>query len=171
MWGTIPDWITAMAAVAALGAAVWAGLTSKHLVGVEMKRGKKSREREIRTQASAISAWLVGNTEDSSTSFFGILLHNSSSAPVFEVRVDTCDFSGQPLKPLTLVVLPPGDYLVRQRNSGWGLPEDTVPLAGQFRPIARSDKWLVRQIVFTDSYGACWRRGKTAILEPEPLRP
>lgn len=88
MMGTVPEWISVLVAAAALIAAVWAGLTSKRLFDVERKRDEVALDRREKEQASEIAAWCVTyDTPADQPSPKGLLIHSSSNAPVFDVKV------------------------------------------------------------------------------------
>lgn len=155
------DWITALAALGALAAAIWAGLTSKRLYQVEAKRDVVSDERRARQQASGVAAWCVFCPESRQR---GLLLHNSSEAPVFEVEVLSTFAPTQkatPVEqhPLTLTLLPPGDYVANEDASyHWSLPDERHTVSGTVRPVLKNSGWTVTAIRFTDAHGVRWER-------------
>lgn len=165
------DWITALTALGALIAAVWAGLTSKRLYEIEAKRDVVSDERRARQQAAGIAAWCVFCPESERR---GLLLHNSSDAPVFDVEVLSTYAPSQKAspvmqRPLVLTLLPPGDYVADEHPTfGWTFPDERVAVPGTVRPVTKNSGWMVTAVRFTDAHGIRWER-KGGLLSRLPL--
>lgn len=164
MWGTVAEWFLVVTSSGALGAAVWAGITSKRLLLTEQDRDVASREREKREQASQISSWCVFCPENEGPKD-GLLVRNGSPAPIFGLIVDSADRKGQAQPPLKASVVPPGEYLVtRHEKYNWSIPESTEFVSTTIRPISKSRDWAVRSVVFRDSYGIRWERRDDGVL-------
>lgn len=169
MMGTTPEWISVIVAAAALAAAIWAGLTSKRLFDVERNRDKIALERREKEQASEIAAWCVTHdTPAGLPSPKGLLIHNSSNAPVFDVKVQSTysrSKRGNPenQKPLEMSVLTPGDYATLEDvHYPWQFPETQSmveeKVGSKLRPVTNNPGWMVTKIEFVDSYGTSWLR-------------
>ncbi|MCT1803870.1 hypothetical protein VVR84_15245 [Kocuria carniphila] len=181
MMGTVPEWISVLVAAAALIAAVWAGLTSKRLFDVERKRDEVALDRREKEQASEIAAWSVTyDTPADQPSPKGLLIHNSSNAPVFDVKVlstysKTKRDTPETQKPLTMSVLTPGDYAaIEDDKFPWKFPETQSRVEekvhSRLRPVTNNPGWMVTGIAFVDSYGTSWlrdERGQLLRLEKE----
>lgn len=162
MFGTVAEWLSALAALGALTAAIWAALTSRRLVQVEMHRDVKAADRAAREQASGIAAWCVfcpGNGEDSQA---GLLVHNDSDGPVYDVEVHSTRLVKQvsiPQYPLRLSIVPPGDFVATaDPKYHWSLPEERGAIGGIVRPVTKSTGWMVTSVTFTDAHGQRWVR-------------
>ncbi len=162
MWGSIPEWVTAIAAVLALAAAVWAGITSRRLVDVESGRDEVAARRRAREQARQVSAWCVVCPDAPLP--VGLLVQNSSTAPVFQMTVESTDAQGQHRPPLHLTIVPPGDYVVTaDEQFHWTFPED-ARTQGHVRPVTKKDTWMVQSLTFVDSSGVRWHRDQHGTL-------
>lgn len=179
MMGTFPEWLSAIVAAAALGAAIWAGLISKRLFNVERDRDVLAQDHKEREQASGIAAWCITYAKQgNSSSPKGLYLHNSSDAPVFDVTV--CSTYSRKQResavdqpPLKLSVLPPGEHACMAATEyPWEFPEPTAQLEDRLgtslRPVTNNRGWMVKSIEFTDSYGSRWHRDEQGLLSPRP---
>lgn len=162
MWGSLPEWISALGAIGALTAAIWAALTSKKLFQIESGRDERAAERTAREQASHISAWCVAEVN---TKQKGILLHNSSTSPVYNVEVYSTYAasnagSPEPQKPFQMGILPPGDFISIASSAPyvWEFPDSTETRDEPVRPVTRNKAWAVNAIRFTDAHGLGWER-------------
>lgn len=181
MMGTFPEWLSVIVAAAALGAAIWAGLISKRLFDVERERDALAQDHKEREQASGIAAWCITyRKSDNSPSPKGLLLHNSSDAPVFDIKVSSTYSRRQnepPVDqpPLKLSVLPPGEHAcLADTEFPWQFPEPTAQVehrvGAPLRPVTNNRGWMVKAIEFTDSSGKQWLRnhqGQLLRLEQE----
>lgn len=157
---SIPDWITAGVAVFALLAAVWAGLTSRSLLKVELARNEESALRTERDQASHLAAWTVfcpelqdGEPRD------GVFVKNSSPSAVYNVVIESNDREGGRRAPLKMSIAPPGDFLIRSnRTYHWAFPISPAEVGSAIRPITKQVDWQVTSVSFTDAQGTHWRR-------------
>ncbi|GAA1645051.1 MULTISPECIES: hypothetical protein [Brevibacterium] len=177
--GNVAEWVSAVVALCALIAAVWAARTSRNLYEtsrdlykVESKRDEKSREREKRIQASGIASWCVRIIpHDGSALSNGILVHNSTDSPVYDVEVTSIysvSKGSDPVKlaPFTMEVLPPGDFVAGEHPKyGWTFPDQREDIDGIVRPITKNRNWRVVTLKFTDSYGLRWMRDKNGLEE------
>ncbi|OOB91941.1 hypothetical protein [Rathayibacter sp. VKM Ac-2630] len=158
------DWISALATIGALGAAVWAVVVSRRLHRVETDRDEVSAERAKREQASGIAARCIGRSAEDERQRRGLLLHNSSDAPVFEVEVSSTyaprkSHEPQRLAPLRLAILPPGDYVVfGDTTYPWTLPVERTARSEEAVPIMNNPGWTVTEMSFRDAHGLLWRR-------------
>lgn len=162
----IAEWLSAAAAVGALIAAWWAAKTSVKLFKIETSRDRASEERAEMEQASGIAGWCVFAQDREKGHQKGIQLHNSSDAPVYDVVVEstyaaTAKGEAQPLQPIRLSVLPPGDYVVFEHPEyHWAYAEERAALPTSVRPVSKNPKWVVGSVAFTDAHGVKWvRRG------------
>ena len=170
MMTEIADWISALAALGALVAAVWAAKVSKRLYQIEADRGLVASERDEKEQASAIAAWCLSFTDDSDAETKrGLQIHNSSDAPVFDISVRSTYASSkngaaEAVRALELSILPPGDYTVRRHPVyQWDFPEERSVEGRSVRPVMNNPKWAVEEIRFTDAHGMRWSRAGGAL--------
>jgi hypothetical protein len=157
------EWITAISAagalVAAIAAAVIAGITFRH--GISERRA---------AQASQISAWVEERSVDATAGQpMGLMkvcvLRNSSSQPVYLVRL-SYEWSPGPgeqrgpiEEPVPMAVLPPGDGLST-------LPTEVVLQWREMRQLGRS---ALTNLTFIDAAGRRWTRAADGTLhEGEP---
>lgn len=161
---TFAQILSAVAALGALAAAIWAARVSKRLYEIETSRDRGRAQREEKAQASGIAAWCVFIKENQPGSQQGLLLHNSSDAPVFDVEVLSTYATKQssepiPQAPLKLAVLPPGDYVSNaDATYKWSFPEERGSIDNAVRPVTKNPGWVVTEVRFTDSYGTPWTR-------------
>lgn len=104
--GSAADWVAATATIAAVVAAVYAGVWAKRAYEIEEKRQRDAEIREWMAQASQVAAWFVcfvdytGNPENPTSKVSehrvlrnhtpdeaAVQLRNLSSIPVSEVRL------------------------------------------------------------------------------------
>ncbi|MFE2657990.1 hypothetical protein [Brevibacterium sp. NPDC059310] len=101
----------------------------------------------------------------------GILVHNSTDSPVYDVEVvstysvsegsDSVDRS-----PFKMRVLPPGDFVAEQHPKfNWTFPDQREDIDGIVRPITKNSHWRVVSLKFTDSYGLRWIRDDNGLRE------
>lgn len=158
------DWISALATIGALGAAVWAVVVSRRLHRVETDRDEVSAERAKREQASGIAAWCIRRSAEDDKLRRGLLLHNSSDAPVFDIEVTSTyapskSHAPQPQPTLRLTILPPGDYVVFADSTyPWTLPVERTARSVDAAPIMNNPGWTVTEMSFRDAHGVRWRR-------------
>lgn len=158
---TVAELLTAAAAVGALIAAIWAARVSRNLYRIEAARDFESGQRAEKEQASGIAAWCVYSR---AKDVGGILLHNSSDAPVFDVEVRSTYARKQNLPaelqaPLKLSLLPPGDYVAdADAKFNWSFPEPRESIDDTVRPITKNSQWIVKELYFTDAHGTRWVR-------------
>lgn len=77
-----PSWISALTAVGALVAAVWAGLTAKRLYVIESHRDEDQAFLRRSAAAQLVSAWpAVLLKSEGTTKSFGLVIFNGGSTP------------------------------------------------------------------------------------------
>lgn len=160
MW--IPDWITALVAVAALIAAIWATVTSRALLAVERERDDERRKLDSASQAALLSAWAVfcpnaEKSEDQRQS--GVSVTNHSSAAFYDVRIQSQDHMGKTQPAIEMTIMPTGTYVILGHLTfHWTFPLQLDEAQGPIRPITKHEKWRVTSIEMTDANGLRWRR-------------
>lgn len=171
--GTVPEWIAAFAAVAALGAAIWAGRTSLMLFRIESTRDRQTAERERQEQSSQISAWSVfcpshrPHGEDAfAEQKDGFLLKNSSAAPIYNVRVTSGSRTGETNPVADFKIVPPGEFVVlRNTKFHWSFPKSLSEVGEVARPVTKHEAWKVRELSFIDARGLAWKRSEGLLSE------
>jgi len=165
--GNLAEWVSALGAIGALIAAVWAATTSGKLFRIESSRDRTAAERAEKEQASGIASWCVkvlrgGDGEP--TAGNGVQVHNSTDSPVYYVEVfSTYSVSkdSEPVqrKPFRMDILPPGDFVAEEHKTyHWTFPDQKEDVQGLVRPITKNSNWRVIELRFTDSYGLRWCR-------------
>lgn len=163
-------WVSALAAIGALGAAVWAGRSAKQLYLVESRRDEVAAEREAAEAARRVSAWIAihlpnGRSDDQGR-VDGMILTNAGTTPIFDIEVTSNDYTGRAQRDLHLSVLPPGEYFTQTESTyGWTFPDPTKAFSGLIRPITRKEEWRVTGLTFMDASGLRWRRDETGRLD------
>lgn len=182
--GSAPDWLAAVATLAAFAAAVIAGVFAGKAVQREARRDRSRDEEAKRSQAALIAAWpaetkrwtqaMGGTTFTGLQPVSGVMirLRNASPLPVrdvviqVEVRVRDSDgvekrsefgTSGR------IAYLPPTDVLQYWEEEVHGiasLPQELF--------VTDSDDNPVFELVttFTDTSGRRWSRGLDSTLQP-----
>lgn len=191
-WGTVPDWIVAIASVGALIAASWAARAA--LTQVRFARSQSShaeeqareaseqttlmRRSQDREQAALVAAWL----ELDPTYGLRAMVLNASPAPVYDVTVNFHSHSRHEREYMA-ILLPDRNHIdlpglsaaigdaVAQRPSilkAWAAQSEGVTL-GQEMTEAQSPIGLT--INFHDGAGRCWTRELTGELTGPDERP
>ena len=169
----IAEWISAVAALGALLAAVWAAKTSVNLFKIESARDNTAAERAAMDQASGIAAWCVYSDDRERSHQKGIQVHNSSDAPVYDVVIEsthsmTAKDAAQSMPPIKLSILPPGDYVVFEHPKYlWAFAEERDSLSCAIRPVSKNPQWIVTGQSFTDARGVRWVREGGALRRME----
>lgn len=166
MWGSLPEWISALGAIGALTAAIWAAVTSKRLFEIESSRDQIAAQRIAREQASQISAWCVALLDEHGKwAGRGILIHNSSNAPVYDLEVDSTYAAKSTDAPqvqntFRMGIVPPGDFVTTASNDfdKWTFPDAREEIPYTVRPVTKNKAWSVGVVRFTDAHGAPWAR-------------
>ena len=167
MWGSFPDWISALVAVVAALAAFFSFVRTRNL----------SRQRD----ASQVDAWLGYDREPEDASRrFTLVLTNFSGAPITNVSVRLATFDAQagdhrvveftaPSEGGAWFKLPAGHYWTKPRSFGsthWEFPESMQESdLPRFRPYASTEKHQVLSFTFTDSNGMRWTRSRLSPAE------
>lgn len=156
------EWVSAVAALCALGAAVWAGLQAKRLYQVEADRDRQAADDREAADARRVNAWVAAHVRPGDEDYFrpGLSLANAGSAPIFDIEVESNQQNGRSQHPMTLRVLPPGEYFVGASKDQfhWQYLEPASAFDGHLRPITRQQHWRVTMLTFTDSGGVRWQR-------------
>jgi len=174
MLGSLAEWISALGAIGALAAAIWAAKTSVKLFAIETGRDELAAAKDERRQASGIAAWCVGRNDGPGKR--GILIRNSSDDPVHDVTIESTyapkkDLEPEPQAPLTLAILPPGDYIAEEHPKfHWDFPEYREAADDQLQPIMKNPQWMVTAIRFTDAHGNTWERQGGALTKIDDAR-
>lgn len=170
--GSLAEWVSALAALGALFAAVWAAVTSRKLFNIESERDRYSAAREVKKQASGIASWCVKVFRDrESIRSNGILVHNSTESPVYAVEVASTYSISKDSEPIERAVfymdiLPPGDFVTEVDSTyHWTFPDQREDIPGAVRPITKNRNWRVVSLKFTDSYGLRWIRDDNGLRE------
>ncbi|WP_094394425.1 hypothetical protein [Kocuria varians] len=164
-------------ALLALAAAAWAARTSKQLYETEQRRDRIAQSERDKAQAAHIAAWCITySTPQGTPSPRGLLIHNSSSAPVFNVVVESTYAKKKRDEPeaqknFTMRILTPGDYVtMAEPTFGWTFPEEKISFEEdnnvRFRPVTNNEGWQVTSLRFADSSGMAWVRDATGQLSP-----
>ncbi|MGR6092054.1 hypothetical protein ACU4IU_15940 [Brevibacterium sp. CSND-B09] len=170
--GNLAEWVSALGAIGALIAAIWAAATSGKLFRIESSRDKHASERMEKEQASGIASWcvkIIQKADGDSTAANGIQVHNSTDSPVYYVEVWSTysvskDSAPVQKKPLRMDVLPPGDFVSEEHKTyHWGFPNQKEDVKGLVRPITKNSNWRVIEVRFTDSYGVRWARNDVGL--------
>lgn len=155
----------------------------------------RSSRVQRRTQAELVSAWWVRIDKDSKLNlslgnyanpisdapqyYVGLLLQNSSTAPVYDLRIvapgfvmidgNRWEFTAEFHYKLDL--LPPGEFVCFQITNQeddkkkvkrkWAYPELVSSAPGKIRPICNNKEWIVSSIKFKDASGNSWERTKS----------
>lgn len=170
--GSLAEWVSALAALGALFAAVWAAVTSRKLFNIESERDRYSAAREVKQQASGIASWCVKVFRDKEPkNSNGILVHNSTESPVYAVEIASTYSKSKDSEPVEralfyMDVLPPGDFVTEEDPTyHWTFPDQRGDIVGAVRPITKNKNWRVVSLKFTDSYGLRWIRDDNGLRE------
>lgn len=162
---TVPGWITALAAVAAVVAAVWAGRTAKGLYDREAARDQRVIENAERAQADLVAAWVAFSNEplikqkgfDMIKKGWVVRLRNASNAPVYDVDVRVDAPGGQHRAGLErMLTLPP-----TSAYEEFPMPDISHALT----PTDENYGTLRAGLSFTDASGRRWIRSSNGTLK------
>jgi len=152
--GSATEWVTAVLALLALGAGVWAGITASRALRLEQHRQRLADMKDDAAQASLVAAWVQG--QDSRR--FEAVLRNGSNLPIYGVRVVYRSRETPDLGEATLEreALGPGD-LPLPYPDGWQstVPGDRINWAGDLSPT----------VSFRDAAGIAWHRDERGALK------
>ena len=163
----MPEWISALCSMFALLAAAWAAWTAARVHKLERDRDIKADEDKLKAQAGKVAAWSAVHVDlDGAVLAYGVVVNNGSTTPIFDVVLEAQDVPGK-LRPLSLRLLPPGEYFVESHKdrSGWALADHTSTLTGFTRPITRKENWCVTRLAFRDAQNNLWSRTNAGLLE------
>ncbi|GAB3618314.1 hypothetical protein GCM10027416_28710 [Okibacterium endophyticum] len=169
VWGSVAEWVTALVTLGALAAAVGAGLTTRRLYLIESERDRLGAEERSRRQAQNVAAWVAaaidgGDAPDS----YGVVIHNSSSAVIYDVSVRATRKGGGELELLKLHVVPPGEYYAEYQPGAkfaWGFPSAVSATGMEIRPVTKSAAMGIKRLEFRDSADRRWLRSDSGSLE------
>lgn len=186
-WGVFAEFLAVAAAAVAVIFAYRAWKVSRETLSLEHTREEKSRWRAAQEQARGVSAWWVGTGPPEK--LLGIMLVNSSDAPVYDVefRVQYDPGSAESGVSMTgdVATLPPGRYIKfftsdgHRKLHGNARAGERVSRqeAWQFLRAAencdsvdvRADarKYVIESLSFLDAGNLRWRRDRRGRLEPE----
>lgn len=154
-------WITTAAVLIAAG----------QYLGDRRKRRDES-EREARSQATRLMAWAV---TDAQKKVWGIRILNDSGSTFHDVVIDARMLNLHPKLPITMRIVPPGDYLVQPKRWSpeimWDFPGTTAECPVSLRPLASTEKFGVDRIRFSDNRGQTWITDDRATLRRAPAEP
>lgn len=141
-WGTVPDWVEALATVVAAGAAIGAGRWALRLLEVEQRRDERLEEERRREQASHVGAYIDAAR----------IVHivNASKQPVHDlnVRVDIVGRKHPIEFPYTLG--PSKEWPEELKDQA--RDDFNAALVADGAPPSRLE------MAFTDGQGVRWRR-------------
>lgn len=132
----------------------------------ERKRRADESERESRSQAVRLSAWTAADFE---RQIHGVVIKNDSGTTFHDLHVDA-EIHGKRPRPISLWVLPPGEYFVPLTQDGadlsWGYPIRSDEHFGKLRAHTVSkSRYGVREIMFVDCVGQRWKADKHMLLQ------
>lgn len=172
--GDLAGWVTAVASLGALLAAVWAAVTARDLYRVEAGRDREVAASRRRGQANQVAAWIVVEIEPGAEAprAVGVVVHNSSDSVIYDVQVVATAKNGRVPKPIRLELLPPGDFYLKEKPGtavGWAFAKSTAEVAGaMLRPVTTSRDLRVQLLTFRDSADVLWERTRNgALIERE----
>lgn len=159
--GDLPTWLSALSAMAALVAALWAGRAAWRVVSVERERDEERRRLDARAQADLIAAWpalvLSDPANQDSPLKWGVAVRNASPLPVHQVHVAHVPISsGQGEKTVVFELVAPGDFLIAGHEM-YRRPDAQVPRPF---PAELRGRWYVIELRFTDMSGRRWHRDR-----------
>ena len=166
-FGTVADWLSAIASLGALGVAFAAFGTARRLGRLEVERDHRARDHGRREQATSVTAWMAAEIVDGKATAYGVVLRNSSPNVVYDVTVTTKSKSDAASHPLVLTVVPPGTYWVRSQletRYKWAFPVDVARIRHEIRPVSKSQQIGVELLVFRDTSDQLWERRANGIL-------
>lgn len=163
-WGDVPTWLAALGGIGALIAASIAALMSYRLFKVESERDHNAQEREQRTQADRIAAWLVHDGDGLDD--WAIQIQNDSNVPVYFFTAEIWGglYISEVLGRTGILVLPPGSLKVRTPELRYWATRHLPPDAlDECTPNAVLNSFFVA-ITFRDAAGVTWRRSEIGVL-------
>lgn len=154
LWaGDLPTWITTVAI----------GLAAVQLLSEHRKRAAEAA-RESKAQASELTAWTVSDP-DATPKVYGVMVSNSSLSMFHDVKISAVMHEKSIDRPISLTVLPSGDYFVALPSGGnysWSFPFAMVP--GTMRPYMNTSKYKVTGMTFKDNLDQAWATNEHALL-------
>lgn len=191
-FGSAAEWVTAIVAIIAVGAA-WKASTRSHQLQADLNRVEQGREdradrdRERREmaekrglQADAVAAWKTPNPYPPNspdgrafTRAAHVVIRNGSPLPIFFVRIVIFNWAGDEVRLYHGVDdLPPGDHDLVVPNVPYGTM-DVKGSDGKIQTIREDWGHLKVGLRFMDTAGRIWIRDAygTLSLEEEPDDP
>jgi hypothetical protein len=162
-FGTLADWVAALASIGALAIAALAWITARRF-------GSGEEERTRRGQAERISAWFASEVRDGTALAYGIMLKNASATLVYDIEVVAKSKINGTYPPLRLTCLPPGSHWAAwsARDNSWGFPVDPATVWNDLQPVASSDKLGIQMLSFRDASDHVWTRVDQGALASRP---
>lgn len=164
--GDVPTWIGALASVAALGAAIYAGIIARRALRLEFDRDRDRENEGRREQASRVSAWVGTKERPPAPQGFvagawhaderGVLVRNGSAEPIYQVELDLWNEGALRGTHLVRGLVPPGVLFRRVPDEEYQFThpdEDGVEVL-----VNDLDPTFLIQVRFTDARGRRWRR-------------
>lgn len=136
---------------------------------LERCRRVAERDREEKSQATRLSAWVVTDA-NAKPRVYGVLVDNGSGSTFHEVEI-VASLHKQIQQPIRLVTLPPGRLFVPLEGDGaggrfsWGYATLVSEHQGALRPYTLSDGYVVESIEFSDNLTVRWRTDRHAVLK------
>jgi hypothetical protein len=177
-WGDVPTWVAAIATLAAVTIAIWAGVSAKkagqaarrtartslHLLKIEQARDDEQRTAHARLhQADLVAAWhawgevphFVGGT----IWVWGATIQNGSPLPVYEVRaVLIADSDRRVADSVSVSVLPPGLHHRAWPNGPDGYRKSSGTDEGGNPIYTEARDQFKVELSFRDTAGREWKR-------------
>lgn len=166
-WGTVPEWVAAILGTGLSFVAVFLAWKANKTSEAANRRfdesERRAQEREKRALAGSLQAWWVA---EQPSKRWGVLVVNESGTPHLfqdvEIHVTHALSKDRVTRvdSFTIKTLPPGRMFVSFKESvvggkNWELAK-TVKSECVYEPIASSEKYLVRKIMFTDQLRNRW---------------
>lgn len=162
--GNAAEWVSAIASVGALLAAVVAGYAAWRLYRVESERDKVAAWRRLSEQARLVPAWIAVVVDDEGrVASTGLMVVNRAESPIFDIRISATDKESDLIRtPAKMAMLPPGRYFVARQGAPftWAYADSADSVEGVIRPVTKTDKWRVDQLEFVDSGNVAWSRDR-----------
>jgi hypothetical protein len=161
------NWVTALATLFALGAAIWAGVIAKRLYDIERQRETDRAELEERGQADQFASWISWSLQPQVAMDLpegltspSLALQNGAPVPVYDVVVTY--FEGpQMLGEQAFPVISPTGPVAHYRQIKCPGVVDVL-----LRPRDRDTRLDLRvALIFTDAHGVRWTRDRSGTLQ------
>lgn len=152
--GDLPTWITCVAI-----------LVAAFQLRLDRERRQEEQKRSRREQARQLTAWTV--TDPGTPRAYGIMLSNTSGSTFHDVTVRST-LHGETMPPMTLAILPPGEFFVRHDKDNRYSWDFAVAVEhcghSELRPYMQSGKYRVDSVDFVDNADVAWHTDDHARL-------